>query len=150
MATAETTLAGSRVHGALPSWVSVSVILGALLMVMGAVIALIHPAMLVSTDAQMNEAARVYAGYLVSRNLALAVLLVAALGTRARAALRSLMVLTALIQIFDAAIDCVERRWPLVPGVAVFAIVFFLGAARLSDYPLWKLAAWRDEASFGK
>ena len=148
MISAETTVAGSRAHGALPWWVSVSVILGALLMATGGVIALLHPAMLVSPDAQMNEAARVYAGYLVSRNLVLAVMLVVMLGIGARVALRSLMVLTAFIQILDAAMDSVERRWPLVPGVVVFAIVFFLGAARLSDYPLWKLAAWRDEASF--
>jgi hypothetical protein len=40
--------------------------------------------------------------------------------------------------------DCMERRWALIPGVLVFAIVFFIGAARLSGQPFWKVAAWRD------
>jgi hypothetical protein len=148
MVSAETAIVASRAHRELPWWVSVSVILGALLMATGGVIALLRPAVLVSPDAQMGEAARVYAGYLVSRNLALAVMLVVMLGIGSRGALRSLMVLTAFIQILDAAMDSVERRWPLVPGVVMFALVFFLSAARLSDYPLWKLAAWRDESSF--
>ena len=73
-------------------------------------------------------------------------MLLFALGMRSRRVLGSLMVLTAFIQLLDAAMDCVEGRWPLVPGVVVFAIVFFLGAARLSGQPFWNVAAWRDEA----
>jgi hypothetical protein len=128
---------------ALPWWLSTSVILGALLMAAGATIALIRPAMLVAPGAEINAATRVYAGYLVSRNLALALMLLAMLAVRARGVLSSLMVLTAFIQLFDAAMDAMEGRWPIVPGVLVFAIVFFLGAARLSG-PFWKIAAWRD------
>lgn len=114
-------------------------------MAAGGFIALIHPAMLVSPDAEINGAVRVYAGYLVSRNLALAIMLLVMLGLRARVALSSLMVLTAFIQLVDAGMDFVEGRWRLMPGVLVFAIVFFLGAARLSGQPFWKFAAWRDE-----
>src|SRR5712671_3783923 len=82
-----------------PWWVSASVIVGAMLMGAGAVIALVRPAMLVAPNAEITAAVRVYAGYLVSRNLALAAMLVAMLAMRARGVLSSLMVLTAFIQL---------------------------------------------------
>jgi hypothetical protein len=49
-----------------------------------------------------------------------------------------MMVLTALIQILDAGIDCIEGRWTLVlvPGVAVLGIAFLFGATRTSGNPL--------------
>jgi hypothetical protein len=129
----------------LPLWLSGSVILGALLMASGGIIALFRPAMLVSPNAEISSAVRVYAGYLVARNIPLAIMLLVMLGLRARNVLSSLMVLTAFIQLLDAGMDCIEGRWTLVPGVLIFAVVFFLGAARVSGQPFWKLAAWRDE-----
>jgi len=129
-------------NASLPWWLSGSVILGALLMAAGGLIALIKPAMLVSPDAEISGAVRVYAGYLVARNIPLAVMLLIMLALRARNVLGTLMVLTAFIQIFDAGMDAVEGRWTLVPGVLIFAAIFFLGAARLSGQPFWKLAAW--------
>jgi hypothetical protein len=128
----------------LPGWVSASVIIGVLLMGAGAVIALVRPAMLVAPNAEITPAVRVYAGYLVSRNLALALMLLAMLAMRARGVLGSLMALTAFIQIFDAGMDALEGRWAIVPGVLIFAIVFFLGAARINGQPLWRVAAWRN------
>jgi len=136
----------SDANASFPWWLSASVILGALLMAAGAMLALINPAMLVSASAEINVAARVYAGYLVSRNLALAAMLVVMLRGRARGPLGTLMLLTACIQLLDAGMDSLEGRWTLVPGVLVFAIVFFIGAARLSGRPFWNLAAWRDES----
>ena len=68
----------------IPWWVGAVVVLGAALMAMGAVIALVHPAMLVSPGDEINSAAHIYAGYLVSRNLIVAVFLLLALGLRAR------------------------------------------------------------------
>ncbi len=127
-----------------PGWVVASVIFGALLMGAGAVIAVARPAMLVAPNAEITDAVRVYAGYLVSRNLALALTLIAMLAMRARGVLGGLMLLTAFIQLFDAGMDVLEGRWAIVPGVLVFAIVFFLGAARISARPLWSVAAWRD------
>jgi hypothetical protein len=85
-------------------------------MTAGGVIALVDPATLVSPTDVINNAARIYAGYLASRNLALAAALLAAMMLRARGALGSLMMLTAFIQIGDAVIDCAEGRWSIVPG----------------------------------
>lgn len=130
----------------LPGWISAIAMVGALLMGAGAVIALVRPAMLVAPNAEITSAVRVYAGYLVSRNLALALMLIVMLAMRARGVLGGLMVLTAFIQLFDAGMDALEGRWAIVPGVSLFAIVFFLGAARLNVRPLWKVAAWRNPA----
>jgi hypothetical protein len=128
----------------LPGWVVASVIAGALLMGAGAAIALVRPAMLVAPKAEITDAVRVYAGYLVSRNLALALMLIAMLAIRARRVLSGLMLLTAFIQFIDAGMDVLEGRWAIVPGVLIFAIVFFLGAARLNGQPLRKIASWRS------
>jgi len=127
-----------------PWWVRIVVVLGATLMAMGAGIALLHPAMLVSPHDDINGAVRVYAGYLVSRNFALAVLLLVSMGLRARGMLNSLVLLTACIQILDAGVDGWEGRWAVVPGVVVFGVMFFAVAARLSGYPFWKIEAWRQ------
>ena len=97
-------LASAR-NVALPWWLSLIVIVGALLLAAGAVIALLHPALLVAPGEEINGAARVYAGYLVSRNLAIAAMLLGTFILRARRALSHVMVLTAVIQILDAVID---------------------------------------------
>ena len=133
----------SRAVAPLPWWLTATVVLGALLMGAGGVIALLKPAMLVSPADQINGAARVYAGYLVSRNLALAMMLLIALLMSARRMLSGLMVLTAIIQLLDAGVDAIEGRWAIVPGVLVFGIVFFIGASRLSGGSIWK--AWKDD-----
>ena len=118
----------------LPWWLVVIVVSGAALMAAGALIALLHPAMLVSPRDTINGAVRVYAGYLVSRNLALAIMLLVALTRKAREPLRILVILTAFIQLLDAGLDGMEQRWTLVPGVLLFAIAFFVVAAWLSRY----------------
>lgn len=140
----ELSIKSDAAQASLPWWISLSVIVGALLMGTGAIIALVRPAMLVGPGAEITAAVRVYAGYLVSRNLVLALMLLAMLTLRARRALSTLMVLTGFIQLFDAGLDVTEKRWGIAPGVLIFAIVFFLGAARLNGQPFWKLAAWRN------
>lgn len=111
-------------------------------MAAGGVIALVHPAMLVSPRDEINGAVRIYAGYLASRNLVLATMLLAMLTLRARHALSHFMVLTAFIQVIDVCIDCVEGRWAVVPGVLIFGLVFFLAATRLRGFPFWRPEAW--------
>ena len=128
---------------AMPWWISVVVILGALLLAAGAAIALLHPAMLVSPNDQINGAVRIYAGYLASRNLALAIALALLLSLQARRTLSSLMLVVALVQLLDACMDCAEGRWMVAPGVLVIGVVFLFAASRLSRFPFWKAAAWR-------
>jgi hypothetical protein len=124
-------------------WLSLVVIMGAFLMATGAIVALVHPAMLVSPGDEINGAVRILAGYMVSRNLVLAFMLLALLVLGARRALGNLMVLVGAIQILDACIDAAEGRWAIVPGVVVFGLVFLVGAAVLSGgFPFWKRRAW--------
>jgi len=131
--------------GTFPWWVRMIVVLGALLMTAGAMIALVHPALLVSPHDEINGAVHIYAGYLAARNFGLALMLVAAMSFRSRGTLNTSMLLTALIQMLDAGIDCVEGRWAVVPGVIIFGLLFLVGAARLSGSPFWKTAAWRQD-----
>ncbi len=133
-----------RVCSSWPWWLVASVVVGALLMGAGGLIALLKPAMLVSPGDEITGAVRVYASYLVSRNLALAIMLLLALTLRARRVLGGLMFLTAVIQLLDAGLDAIEGRWPIVPGVLVFGVVFFIGAAWLSGGSILK--AWREDS----
>jgi hypothetical protein len=129
--------------GATPWWVRLIVILGSVLTAAGAVIALVHPAMLLSPHDDINRAVQVYAGYMAARNLPLAFMLIALLVVDARHSLGNLMVLVGLIQLLDACMDVYEGRWAVVPGVLVFGLIFLIGAARLSGgNPFWKLRAW--------
>jgi hypothetical protein len=122
--------------------VYVVVLIGALLMALGGVIALVNPAMLVSPHDQINGAVHIYAGYLASRNLCIAALLLVLVAMRKTRALGNLLVLTASIQLADAILDAVEGRWPIVPGVIILGVLFVLAAARLSGHPFWKTEAW--------
>jgi hypothetical protein len=125
-------------------WVQLIVVLGAILTATGAVIALIYPAMLVSPHNEINGAARIFAGYFAARNLGLAGALLALLALRAKRALGYILALAGFIQLIDTAIDCVERRWPIVPGVFILGVVFLFAAARLRPHPLWRRQAWTE------
>lgn len=124
----------------LPWWLSIIIVVGALLMAAGGLIALLHPGLLVSPGDQITQPVRIYAGYLASRNLALAIVLLIAFLLRGRAALSNLMLLIALIQILDAGIDAAEGRWIIVPGVLIFGLLYLAGAAHLRSF--WKADSW--------
>jgi hypothetical protein len=128
---------------AIPIWVSLIVVIGAFILATGATLALVRPVMLVSPNDEINSAVHVYAGYLASRNGALAVMLLVLLALGAKRALSNLMVVVALIQVFDACQDCIEGRWMIVPGVLLIGMVFLIGSRRLTGYPFWKAEAWR-------
>ncbi|HEX3373586.1 MAG TPA: hypothetical protein VHS13_05215 [Edaphobacter sp.] len=136
------TPASSAATAPIAWWLRTVVIFGALLMAAGAVLALVHPAMLVSPHDEINEAVHIYAGYLAARNLAMAILLIVLLSLSAKRALSNLMFLVALIQLLDACIDCAEGRWPIVPGVLILGLIFLSAAAKLSSYPVWKPEFW--------
>ncbi len=126
-----------------PLWVSIVVILGALLTVTGAIISKVDPTLL-TNGSPVAETAQVYADYMFARNLALAVMLFLCLIIKARRMLAGLMVLIALIQIIDIADDLARGAFLLVPGLLVFAVVFLLGAWRLLGQAIWHIHAWRD------
>ena len=136
-------------HGApqsvvrIPLWVSIVVILGAILTATGAVISKVDPTIL-TNGGPMTDAARVYADYMFARNLPLAVLLLLLLASRTRRMLAGFMVLTALIQCVDVIDDLAREAFLLVPGLLVFAIVFLVGASRLLGEAVWHVHAWRE------
>jgi hypothetical protein len=119
-----------------PWWITAIVIVGSLLLIVGAIVALLRPQMLLSPTEAVTPAVRVYAGYLVSRNLALAVMLLSALHARTRVPLHSLMVLYAIVQLLDVVMDLIEHRWTVVPGIVVLGLLFLLGATRLTPSTL--------------
>jgi hypothetical protein len=127
---------------AIPIWTKAIVGLGITLLAAGAIIALVHPALLVSPHDQINEATRVYAGYLASRNMALALMLFLAMVLRANKSLNVLVILTAVIQLFDIVMDISEGRWAVLPPVIILGVLFLLASARISGHPFWKTEAW--------
>jgi hypothetical protein len=133
-----------REHSAIGWWPKAIAFLGALLLAAGAFIALFHPVMLVSAHDEMNGAVHIYAGYLASRNLALAIMLLAALSLGARRKLSNLLLLVGLIQLLDAGMDVIEGRWPIVAGVVALAVLFFTASGSLSGYPFWSIQAWKE------
>ncbi len=126
-----------------PLWVSIIVILGALLTITGAVISKVDPSLL-ANGGLITEAVRVYADYMFARNLALALMLLFLLAMKARRMLAGFMVLIALIQLIDIGDDLARGAFLLVPGLLVFAIVFLIGAGRLFGRTFWHVDAWRE------
>src|SRR5689334_16543503 len=88
----------------IPLWVTIVVILGALLTATGAIISKVDPTLL-TNGSPMTDAARVYADYLFARNLPLAIMLLFLLAVKARHMLAGFMVLTAFIQLVDVIND---------------------------------------------
>ena len=123
-------------------WLRPVVLLFAGLFTAGAGIALLRPAMLVSPNDEITGAVHIFAGYMAARNLALALMLVAMLAMGARRFLGGLMVLSGLIQILDACMDCFEGRWAVAPGVLVLGLICLLVAGRLCGFPFWRAKSW--------
>jgi hypothetical protein len=133
----------SRSGEHIPLWVSIAVIIGALLCAAGAVISKVDPTLL-TNGSLITDAARIYADYLFARNISLAIMLLLLLTARARRMLAGFMVLMALIQCFDVLNDLVSRDFLLVPGLLVFAIVFLFGASQLFGQGFWHISAWHE------
>ena len=123
--------AEARSEARTPGWVTAIVVVGALLMVVGALLAVLRPAQLLAPGDVVTGGVRVYAGYLFSRNLALGLLLVVMLRLRAWGAMRGLMVLYAAVQFLDAIVDAIEGRWVIVPVIVVLGVLFAVGATRV-------------------
>jgi Protein of unknown function (DUF998) len=115
-----------------PWWLTAIIILGAGLIATGAVMAIF------ATGEHLNTAGHNYADYFITRNLALAVMLLVMLALRARHVLAALMTLTALIQVLDAITATATSRFGLVPIDLIFAAAFLFGAVRLSGLQPWR------------
>ncbi len=129
----------------IPLWVSIVVILGALLTATGAVISKVDPTLL-TNGSPMTDAARVYADYMFARNLPLAVMLLFLLAVKARRMLAGFMVLTAFIQLVDVINDLARGAFLLVPGLIIFSAVFLIGAWQLFGQAFWHVDAWRERS----
>ncbi len=127
-----------------PLWVSIVVILGALLTLTSAVISKVDPTLLANGN-PITASARIYADYMFARDLALAVMLLLLLVVRARRMLAGFMVLTVLIQCVDIVDDLFRGAFLLfLPVVFVFAIAFLLAAGRLFGRAIWHVDVWRE------
>jgi hypothetical protein len=115
-----------------PWWLTAIIIVGAALTATGATLAIF------ATGEHLNAAGRNYADYFITRNLAIAAMLLVTLALRARRILAALMTLTALIQILDAITATATSRLGLVPIDLAFAAVFLFGAAKLSGPRQWR------------
>jgi hypothetical protein len=127
-----------------PWWVHPTVILVAVLLGAGAVIALVRPALLVASGADIDAATHVYAGYLATRDAALALVLVVLLALGARQLLAGALLLVALIQVADIVVDATTGRLLLVPGLAVLTALILGAAWKVAPRPLWRIASWRE------
>jgi hypothetical protein len=125
-----------------PVWVKGVVVLSAVLTGMGAVIAIAQPGMLVEPHAEITSAVRIYAGYLMARNLTLSLMLLVLLAAGARRGLGNLLAVVGLIQVVDCVVDLFENRWTIAPGVLVLGLLCLLAASRLCGALLWRKDAW--------
>jgi hypothetical protein len=128
----------------LPLWLKAIVVLGGILLVAGAVIALWKPAMMVAPGEQINGAVHIYAAYFAARNLGLALMLLGSLALGARQVLNTTLILVALIQFIDAVLDCLDGRWVVVPAVLLIGVAFIFCSYRISGRPFWRLGHQTD------
>src|SRR5689334_17847063 len=105
----------------IPVWIAVMVVLGALLLLIGALASKVNPGSLAGGK-PVTATTIAYANYTFARELALAIMLVLLLALRARRMLAGLMLLVALIQFIDLLDDLGRGDFALVPVVLVYAI----------------------------
>ncbi|HEX2346897.1 MAG TPA: hypothetical protein VHI51_00545 [Ktedonobacterales bacterium] len=128
----------------IPLWITIVVILGALLSLVGAVVSKVDPTLLTG-GGPLTDAARVYTDYTFARDLAVSIVLLTLLVLRARLPLASVMTLVALIQIIDTLDDLTRGAFALAPGLLFYAILFLLGAWALAGRPRWRRGARRAD-----
>lgn len=123
------------------NWVTVIIILGILLMLVGGLVSKLHPSLLTNGHTVPNDV-RIYTDYMFSRSLALAVVMLAFLAIKARRALAVLLVVLTLIQCIDFINDATRGDFMLLPGIFVLIILFLIAARQLLGQPLWQQDAW--------
>jgi hypothetical protein len=112
--------------------VDVVVVLGALFIGAAGLVSIFAPQVLLTavgvSGESINAGTDTFARYTGTRDVALGAALLALVAVRSRRVLAGLVVVTALANALDGAVDLVAERWPEAPGPFVFAI-FYLAAA---------------------
>lgn len=125
-------------------WVTAIVIAAASLLIGGALLALVRPIVLAGGTEPIAAPTRVYADYLVARNLGIGLFLIALLALRAGHALSAGLLLVAAVQLLDGVLDVLQSRFLLVPIVIALAVACIAASARHSGGRLWRSSTWRD------
>ena len=109
----------------IPTWAIIFGIGATLLLAIGAAVSILAPQRLAPPGTEMNAAVHIYAGYTFSRNLSLLIVVLVALVKRYRSVFSTAMFIFSLVNLFDAVMDVLEARYPIV----VIALLLSLGAA---------------------
>jgi hypothetical protein len=112
--------------------VRVVVVVGALVNAAAGVLSLFAPerflALVGHAGESLSPGAQMFAAYTGTRDLAVALMLIALLAVRSKQMLAGVMLLTALANALDGVDAVAHQRWAQAPGALVFAIVFLLAA----------------------
>lgn len=129
----------------IPPWVTVIVIIGALITVVGGLVAWLHPATLIPAGSPVTHGVDLYGQRMAARNLALGTALIVLLAARAARPLAAVMAVLVLVEIGDTISAIVNADWAQASGVVV-AVAFAWAVSRLLGAPLWQLASYRSTA----
>jgi hypothetical protein len=129
----------------IPAPVTVIVIIGALITVVGGLVAWLHPATLIPTGSPVTHGVDLYGQRVAARNLALGAALIVLLAARAARPLATVMAVIVLVEIGDTISAIVNADWAQASGVLV-AVAFAWAAGRLLGAPLWKPTSYHSTA----
>jgi hypothetical protein len=115
----------------IPRWIIAFAALAALLLAVGASIALLAPQLLVTPGVEINSAAQIYAGYTFSRDLGLFIVLCVGLMKRSRSIMTVMMGLFSLMTFVDAIMDIKESRLPVFVIALLLSLIAAMATRRL-------------------
>jgi hypothetical protein len=124
-----------------PVSVTVIVIIGTLITVVGGLVAWLHPATLIPAGSPLSHGVDLYGQRMAARNLALGVALTVFLAARAPRPLATVMAVVVLVEIGDTIGAIVNADWAEASGVLI-AAAFAWAAGRLLGAPAWRPASY--------
>jgi hypothetical protein len=130
----------------MPAPVTVIVIIGTLITVVGGLVAWLHPATLLPAGSPVTHGVDLYGQRIAARNLALGVALIVLLAARAARPLATVLAVIALIEIGDTISAIVNADWAEASGGVLVAVAFAWAAGRLLGAPLWKPTSYHSTA----
>jgi hypothetical protein len=131
---------------AIPMSVTVIVIIGMLITVVGGLVAWLHPATLIPAGSPLTHGVDLYGQRMAARNLALGVALTVLLAARAARPLAALMAVIVLVEIGDTISAIINADWAQASGVLI-AVAFAWAAGRLLGAPAWRPASYLPTAA---